>query len=207
MSYGGSLDLGFGSAGIADLGLGGAGQPLIYDQAVQADGKVVVAGLRRARRARPLVPATTYFALTRLNTDGTTDASFGAQHPTQGHGGPPVPDVSSTATAPARAVAIQPDGKIVAAGDVAGIAEVVRLNADGTLDTTLRHGRLGYVSLRFAGLPTSEGERLALQPDGKILVAGSARIARDAGAVLRRRRPAQRRRLARHHVRDRARWS
>jgi uncharacterized delta-60 repeat protein len=80
----------------------------------------------------------------------------------------------------ARAVALQPDGKIVVAGTGTGIdgyadMVVARFNANGTLDTGFAGGS-GYVLLDIGGTvqPTTEfGEGVAIQPDGKIVVAGT----------------------------------
>ncbi|MFL5341704.1 MAG: hypothetical protein ACJ8F7_16285, partial [Gemmataceae bacterium] len=76
----------------------------------------------------------------------------------------------------AASVATQPqDGKIVSAGNVVttgGTNEmsIVRLNLDGSLDTTFN--KTGYVDLKVG---VSAGANfVALQPDGKILVGGSA---------------------------------
>jgi uncharacterized delta-60 repeat protein len=64
-------------------------------------------------------------------------------------------------------IAIQPDGKIVLAGAGSGFA-VARLQPNGSLDTTFGTG--GKTSIAFKG--GDAGQRLALQPDGKIVVAG-----------------------------------
>lgn len=63
------------------------------------------------------------------------------------------------------AVVVQPDGKIVVAGDFTNLKEprerIARLNPDGSLDQTFDPGADAYVNV------------LALQPDGKILVGGA----------------------------------
>jgi uncharacterized delta-60 repeat protein len=76
-------------------------------------------------------------------------------------------------------VAIQPwDGKIVGVGDIStgpyttAIA-VVRLNPDGSLDTTFNNGA-GTLKLTVG--VSASGEAVALQPDGKILVGGTAAV-------------------------------
>jgi M6 family metalloprotease-like protein/uncharacterized delta-60 repeat protein len=81
-------------------------------------------------------------------------------------------------------LAVQSDGKIVAVGDTItatdpnvhlfageGDAQVVRFNADGTLDTGFGTGGLARIDL---GGGDGVGA-LAIQPDGKILIAGSSR--------------------------------
>jgi uncharacterized delta-60 repeat protein len=73
-------------------------------------------------------------------------------------------------------VAIQPqDGKIVSVGRVTGKSSideisVVRMNADGSLDASFNG--TGYEALKVGYY--SDGASVALQPDGKILVGGSA---------------------------------
>jgi uncharacterized delta-60 repeat protein len=72
-------------------------------------------------------------------------------------------------------VAMQGDGKIVVAGEatdpgtgITGVG-VVRYTEDGGLDPTFGNGGKVFTSFNIAGL----GEALAIQPDGKIVVAGS----------------------------------
>ena len=74
----------------------------------------------------------------------------------------------------ASAVAIQPDGKIVAAGFTIGPGAssfaLVRYNIDGALDATF--GSAGIVTTDFdLGSGASD---LVIQPDGKILAGGTA---------------------------------
>src|SRR5262249_32374064 len=99
----GSLDTSFDGDGIATTTAGGA--QVAYGVAVQADGKIVAAGsgftLNGTTAFQP-------FAVARLNADGSPDAAF------DGDG------VATTDFGPdfdaAHAVAVQADGKIVAAG-------------------------------------------------------------------------------------------
>src|SRR6185369_13250141 len=82
-------------------------------------------------------------------------------------------------------VAVQPDGKIVAAGAVQFSASsdfaLARYNTDGTLDGTFGAG--GKVTTDFTGgydFATS----VVVQPDGKILAGGNAGMAPFAGFAL-----------------------
>jgi uncharacterized delta-60 repeat protein len=83
---------------------------------------------------------------------------------------------TGTATLPhatcdlANAVAVQPDGKIVSVGRNADGIAVVRMNPNGTLDTSFNG--TGSVTLKVARGAT--GKAVTLQPDGKIVVGGSA---------------------------------
>lgn len=72
--------------------------------------------------------------------------------------------------APPGAVAIQPDGRIVMVGGGYAFA-VARALPDGQLDSTFA-GR-GYLRIMPGGYPVA-GNALALQSDGKIVVAGTA---------------------------------
>jgi uncharacterized delta-60 repeat protein len=154
---GGTLDPMFGTGGrvLTDFG----GQDMAYGMAVQADGKVVAAGFAN-------VGGHYDFALARYNRDGTLDATFGT-------GGKVLTDFSGAGSFDeARAVAIQPDGKVVAAGgSTAGgndVFALARYNFDGTLDATFGAG--GKVLTGVAG----DAYAVAVQPGGKIVAAGSS---------------------------------
>jgi len=77
----------------------------------------------------------------------------------------------------ARSVAIQPNGKIVAAGAAiigGGIDfALARYNSDGTLDASFGSG--GIVTTDLAG-PQDQANSVAIQPNGKIVAAGIAFI-------------------------------
>jgi uncharacterized delta-60 repeat protein len=93
-------------------------------------------------------------------------------------------DNFSGATGIASAVALQSDGKIVAAGNTGttnsteGDGAVVRLNTDGSLDSTFGSG--GIVTVRFGDLDNFTAG-LAIQSDGKIVISGSSE---ESGSVL-----------------------
>src|SRR5205085_8459332 len=70
----------------------------------------------------------------------------------------------------ALAVQVQPDGKIVAAGNSGDHFAVVRYNANGTLDTSF--GSNGEVITAISKNSADLVEAMVLQADGKILVAG-----------------------------------
>ena len=94
--------------------------------------------------------------------------------PAFGTGGKVITDVSGRYEE-ARAVAVQPDGRIVAAG-VTGVAPhrdfaLARYNADGTLDRTF--GDRGTVMTDFAG-GDDIAWTVAIQPDGRIIAGGAA---------------------------------
>ncbi|MEU0402110.1 calcium-binding protein [Streptomyces sp. NPDC006197] len=159
----GSLDTGFGTGGKVTTDFGGTDQA--RGMALQADGKIVVAGASNAG-------GTYDFALARYNANGSLDTGFDTDGKvTTGFGG----------LDQAFAVAVQPDGRIVATGkaDPGGNDDfaLARYNADGSPDTGFGTG--GRVTTDFfGGLDQARG--MALQADGKIVAAGLA----NAGGVF-----------------------
>jgi len=127
--------------------------------AEQTDGKIVVIGTSEDGAGIPAI------VLARYNTDGTLDTGFGFNGFV----------LISTGNAgdEGRAVAIQSDGKIVACG-VSGNGPfiegvVVRYLADGSLDNTFGTNGVAYIAPAHDVVP----EDLLIQPDGKIVVAGT----------------------------------
>ena len=104
------------------------------------------------------------FALARYNSDGSLDNTFGTN-------GFVVTDLQQS-TDVVKAIAIQPDGKIVVAGHSDNTFNydfaVARYLANGTLDNTF--GTNGKVIKNFGS--TDFGLAMALLPNGKILVSG-----------------------------------
>ena len=155
MMAAGDLDLAFGNGGKV-LAADTVGHP-VADVAVQRDGKVVVVG-----------SLNNDFALTRFNANGTLDRTFGG-------GGFVRTDFGGAGGDFANAVTVQPDGKIVVVGSRGKngahddtVFAVARYNPSGTLDRTFDGNGLATYDL---GKPSS-ANAVALQPDGKILVAG-----------------------------------
>ncbi len=138
--------------------------------AIQTDGKIVVAGNASDADGNRV------FAVARYLVDGRLDRSFGRDGIVRA----PVSDpAAQRQDSSARAVAIQPDGKIVVAGQAIdansrGNFAVVRYRDDGRLDTTF--GRDGVVITEAVDPAsprhTSEARDVAIQADGKIVVAG-----------------------------------
>lgn len=155
----GSLDSSFGQGGkVTATNLTDSGNAL----AIQSDGKIVLTGSRG--------PGTNQFdiAVARYNSNGIPDTSF---------------DMDGVATAPVGAnasaglaVALQPDAKIVVAGFGVGSGSnrdvaLVRLNPNGSLDSTFDFDGKILTSL---GTGNDEAHAVAVQPDGKIVIAGFA---------------------------------
>ena len=128
--------------------------------AIQTNGKIVAAG------ASTKFGDANGFMLARYTTRGAIDTSFGTD------GTVLTPFGSSSATA----VAIQPDGEIVVAGysDASGSDDfaLARYTTSGTLDSSFGTG--GEVLTDFGSASKDQGASLAIQPNGKIVVAGSA---------------------------------
>jgi uncharacterized delta-60 repeat protein len=159
LSSDGSLDTTFNGTGRVDTLVGGLGS-IASAAALQSDGKIVVVGSNRN--------ATDYdFALARYNPDGSLDATFGS--------GGQVSTAIGTSDDGATAVALQKDGKIVAAGHSNENAHsrlaVARYLADGTLDPSFGIG--GKAILAIAS-PDASPRAVVVQDDGRIVLAGIA---------------------------------
>jgi len=130
--------------------------------ATQRDGKIVVAGYAE-------VGGVDQFALVRYNSDGSLDTTL--------NGSGKVATAVGTGTCKAQGLALQDDGKIVVvgysfnAGDQSRFT-VLRYSGDGSLDTSF--GDSGKVTTTVA--KNSSAESVAMQSDGKIVVAGNSSI-------------------------------
>jgi uncharacterized delta-60 repeat protein len=71
-------------------------------------------------------------------------------------------------------VIIQPDGKLIIAGESAYAFLVARYNSNGTLDTTFGNG--GFREINFGDLSWDHGRDAVLQGDGKIILVGISEI-------------------------------
>jgi uncharacterized delta-60 repeat protein len=128
----------------------------------QPDGKILVAGRSKASGSE-----NDDFALARYNPDGSLDATFDGD-------GLATVDLAGESDS-AYDLALQPDGKILVAGiaSVTGSQQMaaVRLNADGSLDTTF--GKNGK-TLIHTGFADNNAFALQLLPSGKVALAGCA---------------------------------
>src|SRR5881394_630109 len=158
----GDLDLTFGTGGMVTTDIDHS-TDIANAVATQADGKLVVVGQTYKNNDF----SDEDFVVTRYNTDGTLDTTFGSR-------GRVRTDFPGLAAVPS-AVVIQADGKIVVAGGAfplftfAGNFEVVRYNPNGSLDTSFGNG--GIVTTNFP--EGSYASSVALQADGKIIAAGT----------------------------------
>jgi uncharacterized delta-60 repeat protein len=153
-------DPSFGTGGKITSGITGI-DDVASAVALQADGKIVVAGAMYAGNGD--------FFLLRYNADGTPDSTFGV-------GGQVRTDFGFGKPDSVHDLAIQGDGKIVAAGRTGGSAggfALARYNPDGTLDTTFDED--GKVRTDFTKqLDVAYG--VAIQATGKIVAAGRASV-------------------------------
>jgi uncharacterized delta-60 repeat protein len=153
----GDLDATFDGDGKVMTGIGV--HDYAQDVAIQADGKIVVAGYSEDAMGSN----NTNVSLARYNADGSPDTNFGT-------GGKVL--LSESGTQIPACVVIRTDGKILVIGNFLGHLGVYRFNTDGSLDATFGTG--GKVSHAIG--TDSQGNDAVLQPDGKIVIAGYVRF-------------------------------
>src|SRR5581483_9479247 len=163
----GQLDTSFGDGGKVLTGINSYSTPTTL--ALTADGKLLVGGYYLQ------IADELCFGLVRLNADGQLDKSFGIDGKVREKGtGKPIFE-GIVALSWMRAMAVQPDGKIVIAGvyEIFGTGDrrlfALRLNADGSVDTSFGAG--GKVLSAVACDNTMAD--LLIEADGKIVIAAS----------------------------------
>jgi uncharacterized delta-60 repeat protein len=129
-------------------------------------------------------PTTSGFTFTRLSPTGTVDPAFGS-------GGTVTFDFSAlgVGSAAATTATIQSDGRILVAGvgelpastlDGVTIANrgmaVARLTSDGQLDTSFGTGGRSLVTFPVGRFNQATASSVAVQPDGKVVLAGGAAV-------------------------------
>lgn len=152
----GAVDTAFATAGGAGTGTA------VSDMARQPDGKILVCG------DFTTMNGVARNGVARLNVDGSLDTTF---------------DPGTGADNTVDAILAQPDGKVLIGGRFLNIAGspreyLARLNADGSLDT-------GFTGPNFGGTSGWSVSALALQADGKLLVAGSFYISGGPSSICR----------------------
>ena len=164
----GSLDASFNGSGFVATAFAGTVGATLFDRcnavAVLADGSVLAAGSTAQNSGWNNV------ALLRYTPAGALDASFG-------QGGRVIVNAAANASSDndARALAVQADGRILIAGGASGSGNnpdllVMRFLANGTPDATFGAGGRVLTSIGI----DDAANALAIQPDGRIVVAGSA---------------------------------
>jgi uncharacterized delta-60 repeat protein len=163
----GSLDRCFGATGKRSTRIGSSAQA--HAMAIQTDSKIVVAGFGSNGLNND-------FALARYNTNGSLDTSFDLD-------GKVTTDFAAGMDA-AFAIKLQPDGKIVVAGQSFNGPNstdfaLARYNTNGSLDTTFSTD--GKLTTDISG-GSNSASALAIQSDGKIVVAGYVTVAGNSGS-------------------------
>ena len=160
----GALDPQFGRDGTVEL----QKDAVAWSAALDAQSRILAVGYEL------LGPIRTRILVARFDSHGNVDQSFGAGGVVSLH--------DADVTQGLNAAAVQPDGKIVAVGTFGWSSAslptepgkryqiiVLRLDASGALDTSFADG--GFL---FMASPRYQwgGETIAIQPDGKLLIAG-----------------------------------
>jgi uncharacterized delta-60 repeat protein len=158
----GSLDGSFGSGGYTttDFGsnLDGASAVALQPQA-NGTNKILAAGRTISKHGN----GNNEFALARYTATGVLDTTFGSK-------GTVVTALAGTTSAGAIAMAVDSSGRILVAGwaNASHVAALVRYTANGALDTSF-----GSAGQLVTSIGTNGGVSVALQPDGKIVLAGT----------------------------------
>jgi uncharacterized delta-60 repeat protein len=150
----GSVDSGFGNGGRVTTDFGANRADAATAVVIQADGKIIAGGFTLNNQGAP------EFALARYNADGSLDSTFGT--------GGLVITIFSGGGANLNALALQPDGEIVAVG-TNGRFVAARYNPDGGLDSTFGSGGIATTPNL---IPGAIANAVVLQPDGKITLGG-----------------------------------
>ena len=138
----------------------------VLTTALQPDGKLVIGGTFTT------VGGLARTGLARLNPDGSVDSTFS-------------PGIQFVATASfIRAVALQPDGKVLATGifvvaNGTQSRSIARFNTDGNLDDSFQPYLWPFVQPgdcmpNYGCWQSVEATSVLVQPDGKVLVGGKA---------------------------------
>ncbi len=145
---------------LVNTGIAGGTLDYVTATAIQTDGKILAAGYSQASGNND-------FALVRYNADGTLDLTFGG-------GDGIVTTAIGTSSDIANGLILHANGKILLAGTsfISGANDIamVQYNSDGTLDTSFGGGD-GIANSGISG--SDEGNSVAIQSDGKIVVGGT----------------------------------
>jgi len=164
----GTLDASFGTNGMGIVRFSSEARQSPADMVIQPDGKIVMVGDHTLGQSN----FTDFFAA-RFNSNGTPDETFIA------NGFNIIDDYyfPNNRYNYGKAVAIQPDGKMVMSGnmmdnDAKNQISLARLNQDGSLDTST-FGTNGKGTVTTPANFQNGSGALVLQSDGKIIVAGT----------------------------------
>jgi uncharacterized delta-60 repeat protein len=155
----GHLDPSFGMGGLVTTPFPGFSNAYVSDVVVQSDGRIVLAGYV----SHGAGSGTEQLAMARYDSDGSLDGSFGT-------GGLVTTLFPGATRAWAGGMTLQADGRIVVAG-WAGDFAVARFDSDGSLDGSF--GTAGLVTTSFGDRWYAQAGAVTVQPDGRIVAAGS----------------------------------
>src|SRR5262249_55576828 len=158
------LDIGFGEDGTVTTAFGPTGNDVARGVAILPDGRIAVGGDSNAG-------GNFDFAIARDRPGGTLDTTVNGPRTAltpggRGNGGP-------------GGLAVQADGKIVQVGETSAPDNstsdfaAVRYNPDGSLDPSFDFD--GRVTTSFGASNAADGWNVAVQADGRIVVAGDVR--------------------------------
>jgi uncharacterized delta-60 repeat protein len=168
----GDIDRTFGQEGLVTF----AGEPSTYalpeDMDVAADGSIYA--LRTIRRCSQ-VSCVLEHSVSKFRPNGGPDTAFGVGGTSAAFGS--LSEFRNTSNA---SLALGPDGRVVGAWTDQGQLVLSRLNPDGSLDSGFGAG--GTVKFDF-GTPV-RGIRVAVQSDGKIVVAAEPESGYGGNAVI-----------------------
>nr|MDZ8046441.1 DUF4347 domain-containing protein [Nostoc sp. DedQUE02] len=148
------LDTSFDGDGKVTTDIGSGTSDIGRSIALQADGKIIVAGVSNNN-----------FAVVRYNSNGTLDTDFNIT-------GKVTTDIGTNSTDNVYSVTVQTDGKIIVAGVSNNNFALVRYDSNGSFDNSF--GTNGIVTTDIGSNTTDTAYSVSVQTDGKILVAGSS---------------------------------
>lgn len=154
----GQLDSSFGDQGISITSLGSFTMDWIRDLDIQADGKILAAGFSGS-----------LFAMVRYLDNGALDSSFGDNGISLTQGG-------SSHDGALNSVEVLADNSILAAGyvrDSFSNSVLLKFTANGVLDPSFGDNGMSVIPVSTAN---DVLEDLCVQPDGEILVGGTALV-------------------------------
>jgi uncharacterized delta-60 repeat protein len=172
----GTPDSSFNGNGTLEYNFGGTYGNAVMALQIQSDGKILAGGRMKIGDIRR-------YTLARINPNGTLDGTFGTA-------GKVITLFPNSLSAGIQTLQVQPDGKIIAggAGNLVGptsylppVITLARYNPNGTLD-----GSFGTAGKQVTNYGTGiETTSLALESDGKIVVAGALWTGSNGFTLLR----------------------
>lgn len=165
LNAGSSIDGGFANSGKLISNVSNATHEVFYGVAIQTDGKILACGSSGVVNNKN-------FLLRRFTTTGLPDSTFDTE-------GIVTTDLGKVQHIGSK-VLVQSDGKILVAGTAGNDLAILRYNSNGTPDNNF--GLSGSVVKDFGYNEGAFG--MAIQPDGKILIAGARLSGPSPSSIL-----------------------